>query len=62
MPNPIQSDSDRFRVVLDHGEVVELDGGTLVWVPNWSSMSCDLGVFVDQSSEPVAASDAERGR
>jgi hypothetical protein len=30
MPNPIQSDSDRLRVVLDHGEVVELDGGTLV--------------------------------
>jgi hypothetical protein len=33
-----------------------------VWVPNWSSRSCDLGVFVDQSTEPIAASDAERGR
>jgi hypothetical protein len=30
MPNPTQFDSDRLRVVLDHGEVVELDGGTLV--------------------------------
>jgi hypothetical protein len=33
-----------------------------VWVPNWSSTSCDLGVFVDQSTEPIAASDAKRGR
>jgi hypothetical protein len=62
MSDPRQFGAERSRVVLDHGEVVELDGGTLVWVPNWSSMSCDLGVFVDQSSEPVAASDAERGR
>src|SRR5438445_13627884 len=30
MPDPRQLDSDRLRVVLDHGEVVELDGGTLV--------------------------------
>jgi hypothetical protein len=30
MPDPTQFDSDRIRVVLDHGEVVELDGGTLV--------------------------------
>ena len=30
MPDPRQRDSDRIRVVLDHGEVVELDGGTLV--------------------------------
>jgi hypothetical protein len=30
MTNPMQSDSDRLRVALDHGEVVELDGGTLV--------------------------------
>jgi hypothetical protein len=30
MPNPTQFDPDRVRVVLDHGEVVELDGGTLV--------------------------------
>lgn len=29
MPNPTQFDPDRVRVVLDHGEVVELDGGTL---------------------------------
>ncbi len=30
MPDPTQFDPDRVRVVLDHGEVVELDGGTLV--------------------------------
>jgi transposase-like protein len=27
-----------------------------VWVPNRSSMSCDVGIFVDQSAEQVAAS------
>ena len=30
MPDHTQFDPDRIRVVLDHGEVVELDGGTLV--------------------------------
>ncbi|MGH3869185.1 MAG: hypothetical protein ACRDQ4_24350 [Pseudonocardiaceae bacterium] len=30
MPDHMQLDPDQFRVVLDHGEVVELDGGTLV--------------------------------
>jgi hypothetical protein len=30
MPDPRQLDPDQIRVVLDHGEVVELDGGTLV--------------------------------
>ena len=30
MPDPTQLEPDRLRVVLDHGEVVELDGGTLV--------------------------------
>ena len=30
-----------------------------LWVPNWSSTSCDLGIFVDQSAEPIAASDAK---
>jgi hypothetical protein len=28
--DPMQLDPDQLRVVLDHGEVVELDGGTLV--------------------------------
>jgi hypothetical protein len=28
----------------------------MVWVPNWSSPSCDLGIFVDQPAEPVEAS------
>jgi hypothetical protein len=27
-----------------------------LWVPNWSSASCDLGIFVDQSTEPIATS------
>jgi len=30
MTNPTQFDPERLRVALDHGEVVELDGGTLV--------------------------------
>jgi hypothetical protein len=30
MPDPTQFDPDQVRVVLNHGEVVELDGGTLV--------------------------------
>ena len=30
MTNPMQSDPDRLRVALDNGEVVELDGGTLL--------------------------------
>ena len=30
MPEATQFDPERLRVVLDHGEVVELDGGTLV--------------------------------
>jgi hypothetical protein len=30
MPVPVEFGPDRLRVVLDHGEVVELDGGTLV--------------------------------
>jgi hypothetical protein len=30
MTNPMQFDPDRLRVALDNGEVVELDGGTLV--------------------------------
>ena len=30
MPDPRQRDPDRIRVVLDDGEAVELDGGTLV--------------------------------
>ncbi|MBV9447272.1 MAG: hypothetical protein JO345_15425 [Streptosporangiaceae bacterium] len=30
MPDPTQFDPDRLRVALDHGEVVERDGGTLI--------------------------------
>jgi transposase-like protein len=37
-------------------------GRPTVWVPNWSSTSGDLGVFVDQSPEPIATSDARLGR
>ncbi|MCA1600745.1 MAG: hypothetical protein LC776_03530 [Acidobacteria bacterium] len=33
----------------------------LVWVPNWSSASCDLGVFVDQPAEPVVTLEATVG-
>jgi hypothetical protein len=31
-------------------------------VPNWSSTSCDLGIFVYQSPEPIVTSDAKLGR
>ena len=30
MPDPMQFDPERIRVILDQGEVVQLDGGTLV--------------------------------
>ena len=33
-----------------------------VWVPHWSSRSYDLGIFVNQSAEPIAASDVKLGR
>jgi hypothetical protein len=32
-----------------------------LWVPNWSSTSCDLGVFVYQPIEPIATSEVELG-
>ena len=32
-----------------------------LWVPNRSSMSSNLGVFVDQSADPVPASEAKTG-
>jgi len=33
-----------------------------LWVPNWSSTSCELGIFVDQSAGSIAASDVKLGR
>ena len=36
--------------------------GSTLWVPNRSSTSGDLGIFVDQPAEPVAASEAKAGR
>ena len=32
-----------------------------LWVPNWSSTSCDLGVFVYQPAEQVATSQVKLG-
>ena len=32
-----------------------------LWVPNRSSASCEVGIFVDQSAEPVVASEAKVG-
>jgi hypothetical protein len=32
-----------------------------VWVPNWSSTSCDLGIFVYQPAEQIATSKAKLG-
>jgi hypothetical protein len=31
----------------------QLGSMSSVWVPNRSSISCDLGIFVDQPTEPV---------
>jgi len=36
-------------------------GRCCLWVPNWSSTSGDLVIFVDQSAEPVVTSDAKVG-
>lgn len=33
-----------------------------LWVSNRSSTSCDLGIFVDQSVEPIAPSEVKVGR
>ena len=30
-----------------------------LWVPNRSSMSCDVGIFVNQAAEQVAASQVQ---
>jgi hypothetical protein len=30
-----------------------------LWVPNRSSMSCDVGIFVDQPAEQVAAAQVQ---
>jgi hypothetical protein len=35
---------------------IRTDAGTL-WVPNWSSTSCDLGVFVYQPTGQIATSE-----
>jgi hypothetical protein len=44
------------------GRVLSLDGGAhILWVPNWSSTLCDLGVFVYQPVEQVATSDVRLG-
>jgi hypothetical protein len=37
-----------------------LSGG--VWVPNWSSTSCNLGVFVYQPAEQITTSQVDLGR
>jgi hypothetical protein len=34
-------------------------GVASLWVPNRSSSSCDLGIFVDQPTEPIATSEAK---
>ena len=41
-------------------EIGQLGTDRLVWVPNWSSASCDLGVFVYQPAEQIATSQVKR--
>ena len=36
-------------------------GSTRLWVPNWSSTICDLGVFVYQHAEQIATSEMKVG-
>jgi hypothetical protein len=42
--------------------VVEQYGQAVVWVPNWSSTSCNLGVFVYQPAEQITTSQVNLGR
>jgi len=42
-----------LQVAVEQGPV-ERTGA--LWVPNWSSASCDLGVLVYQPAEPIATS------
>jgi hypothetical protein len=61
----LDSGAEILQLVGDHEifpAVYPFQGAQCVWVPNWSSTSCDVGVFVDQSAESIAASDVKRGR
>jgi hypothetical protein len=60
------ADGDEQSATGNHeGAVVAFDafdhGESRLWMPNWSSTSCDLGIFVNQSTEPIATSDAKLG-
>jgi hypothetical protein len=54
--------STRVKILIhnQHIKILNLEGQLLreltldLWVPNWSSASCDLGVFVYQSTEQIA--------
>ena len=49
-----------WHLLMTRGRVALSDSPRInLWVPNRSSMSCNLGIFVDQSTEPVAASEAK---
>jgi hypothetical protein len=56
--------TDRAPAHLGGGHVVQtqqLGEYESVWVPNWSSTSCDLGIFVNQPAEQIATSGDEAG-
>lgn len=59
-------EDERLASALDPGLVRRRDhpgvGDHDLWVPNWSSASCDLGVFMYQPAEQIATSQVKLGR
>jgi hypothetical protein len=53
---------DHIQVVFQQIERAPPVIPPVLWVPNWLSMSCDLGVFVDQPAESIAAPGVRLGR
>ncbi|MCA1835363.1 MAG: hypothetical protein LC721_03085 [Actinobacteria bacterium] len=53
-----QASSSGIKLAVQHRTEHRRAG---LWVPNWSSTSCDLGIFVDQSTEPIVTSDVRLG-
>ncbi|HEY3896152.1 MAG TPA: hypothetical protein VGL88_12365, partial [Pseudonocardiaceae bacterium] len=46
----------------DLADALDVGIARSLWVPNWSSTSCDLGVFVYQPTEQITTSEVKLGR